>query len=42
LRFVQEIFLWLGETGRVSPETVTDVVSTLKEERSAFLAAVTE
>lgn len=38
----KKFFLWLGETGHASPEIVADVISTLKEERRAFLAAVTE
>jgi|SRR5258708_1814948 hypothetical protein len=39
---LKKFFLWMGETRRVSPETVADVISTLKEERSAFLAQVAE
>ena len=38
----KKFFQWLGETGRVSPETVEDVLSTLKEGRDEFLASVEE
>lgn len=38
----KKFFRWMGETGRVSPETVADVLSTLKESRSEFLKAVAE
>jgi hypothetical protein len=30
----------MGETGRVSPETVADVLTTLKDSRDEFLEAV--
>lgn len=33
---------WMGETGRVPPETVDDVLSTLKEGRDEFLESVAE
>ena len=36
----KKFFKWMGETGRVSPETVEDVLSTLKYSRSEFLNAV--
>ncbi|HLL79800.1 MAG TPA: site-specific integrase [Ktedonobacteraceae bacterium] len=36
----KKFFQWLGETGRVSPEIVADVLSTLKEGRDHFLEAV--
>ncbi len=32
----------MGETQRISPETVEDVLTTLKEERQDFLDAVTD
>ena len=38
----KKFFQWMGETGRVSPETVADVLGTLKEGRDEFLEAVTE
>ena len=38
----KKFFQWMGETGRVSPETVDDVLFTLKEGRDEFLASVAE
>lgn len=38
----KKFFRWMGETGRVSPQTVADVLETLKEERGSFLRNVTE
>ena len=38
----KKFFQWMGETGRVPPETVEDVLSTLKEVRDEFLASVEE
>ncbi len=38
----KKFFQWMGETGRVSPETVDDVLSTLKEGRDKFLESVAE
>ena len=38
----KKFFKWMGETGLVSPETVADVLSTLKEERHVFLRNVAE
>ena len=38
----KKFFQWMGETGRVSPETVADVLDTLKEGRDEFLEAVAE
>jgi hypothetical protein len=35
-KFIQ----WMGEMTRVSPEIVAEVISTLKEERNAFLPLV--
>ena len=35
----KKFFQWMGETGRVSTETVVDVLSTLKEGRDEFLEA---
>ncbi len=35
----KKFFQWMGETGRVSPETVADVLDTLKEGRDKFLSA---
>jgi len=37
----KKFFQWMGETGRVSPETVVDVLTTLKDGRDHFLEAVT-
>jgi len=36
----KKFFLWMGATGRVSPETVAGVLTTLKEGRDQFLEAV--
>lgn len=36
----RKFFSWLGETGRVSDQVVSEVLSTLKEEREIFLEAV--
>ncbi len=38
----KQFFRWMGETGRVSPETVADVLTTLKEGRDRFLENVGE
>jgi hypothetical protein len=38
----KKFFQWMGETGRVSPETVVDALDTLREGRDHFLEAVTE
>ena len=38
----KKFFNWLGETGRISPEVVADVLTTLKEGRDEFLEAVEE
>jgi site-specific recombinase XerD len=38
----KKFFQWMGETGRVSQETVVDVLSTLKEGRDEFLEAIAE
>ena len=38
----KKFFQWMGETGRVSPETVANVLTTLKERRDYFLKRVTE
>lgn len=38
----KKFFRWMGETGRISPETVADVLETLKEERGLFLRNVAE
>jgi site-specific recombinase XerD len=38
----KKFFQWMGETGRVSPETVADVLTTLKEGRDKFLKNVAE
>ena len=38
----KKFFQWMEETGHVSPETVADVLTTLKEGRNKFLAAVAE
>lgn len=38
----KKFFRWMGETGRVSPQTVADVLEILKEERGTFLRNVAE
>ncbi len=38
----KKFFTWMGETGLVTPETVEDVRSTLKDSRSLFLRKVAE
>ena len=38
----KKFFRWMGATGLVSPATVADVLSTLKEERTVFLRRVAE
>ncbi len=38
----KKFFRWIVETGRISPETVADVLNTLKEGREDFLEAVAE
>jgi hypothetical protein len=38
----KKFFKWMGEMGRVSPQVVADVLSTLKEERRVLLRAVEE
>jgi site-specific recombinase XerD len=38
----KKFFQWMGETGHVSPETVADVLDTLKEDRGEFLERVAE
>ena len=38
----KKFFQWMGQTGLVSPETVTDVLDTLKFDRDAFLRKVAE
>ncbi len=38
----KKFFQWMGETGCVSPETVADVLHTLKEDRDTFLRKVDE
>ena len=38
----KKFFQWMGETGRISPEAVADVFSTLKEGRDTFLASADE
>jgi site-specific recombinase XerD len=38
----KKFFQWMGETGRVSSETVADVLTPLKEGRDEFLEAVDE
>ncbi len=39
---LKKFFQWMGETGRVSPETVASVLTTLKEGRDEFLESVTD
>jgi site-specific recombinase XerD len=38
----RKFFQWMGDTGHVSPETTTNVLTMLKAERGAFLEAVRE
>ena len=38
----KKFYTWMGATGLVSPQTVEDVLSTLKEERKLFLSKVAE
>ena len=38
----KKFFQWMGQTGLVSPETVADVLDTLKFERDVFLRKVDE
>ncbi len=38
----KKFFTWMGETGRVTPETVAAVRDTLKDERDTFLRAAEE
>jgi hypothetical protein len=38
----KKFFKWMGATGRVSPATVEDVLSTLKDDRNFFLRKVAE
>jgi site-specific recombinase XerD len=38
----KKFFTWMGATGLVSPETVEDVLSTLKDDRNLFLRKVAE
>ena len=38
----KKFFKWMGETGLVSPQTVEDVLSTLKDSRNLFLRKVAE
>ena len=40
LASLKKFFQWMGETQRISPEVVDDVLTTLKEEREEFLDAV--
>jgi hypothetical protein len=36
----KKFFLWMGETGRIPPKTVDNVLTMLKEERDKFLEKV--
>src|SRR5438128_1535020 len=38
----KKFFQWMGETGLVAPQTVEDVLATLKDSRSFFLRQVAE
>ncbi len=38
----KKFFKWMGETGLVAPQTVEDVLSTLKDSRNLFLRRVAE
>jgi len=38
----KKFFKWMGESGLVSPETVEDVLSTLRDSRNLFLRMVAE
>ncbi len=39
---LKKFFQWMGETGRVSPETVAGVLTTLKAGRDEFLESVAD
>jgi hypothetical protein len=38
----KKFYTWMGETGLVAPETVEDVLATLKDSRNLFLRKVAE
>jgi hypothetical protein len=38
----KKFFTWMGKTGLVSPQTVAEVLDTLKFDRDEFLAKVAE
>ena len=38
----KKFFTWMGESGLVAPETVEDVLATLKDSRNLFLRKVAE
>lgn len=38
----KKFFRWMGETGHASPQTVAEVLDTLKEERNVFLRRAAE
>jgi len=38
----KKFFKWMGETGLVAPQTVADVLDTLKFDRDEFLRKVAE
>ena len=38
----KKFFQWMGDTQRIAPEVVEDVLTTLKEEREDFLEAVND
>jgi hypothetical protein len=38
----KKFFQWMGASGLVSPETVEDVLATLKDSRNHFLRKVAE
>jgi site-specific recombinase XerD len=38
----KKFFPWMGETGRIAPEVVAEVLTTLKEDREEFFASVAD
>jgi hypothetical protein len=38
----KKFYQWMGATGLVSPETVEDILATLKDSRTLFLRKVAE
>jgi hypothetical protein len=38
----KKFFIWMGKSGLVAPQTVEDVLATLKDSRALFLRRVAE